>query len=48
MSRRITELAVIQKQDPTRLRIRTVETERRKQVKSRARRKEAWRKDPIN
>ena len=41
---RITELAVIQKLDPTRLRIRTVETEKRKLNKSRARRKAELRK----
>lgn len=42
---RITELAVIQKQDPTRLRSRTVETEKRKLIKSRARRKSSWSKE---
>lgn len=40
-----TEMAVVQKNDPARLRSRTVETEPRKQRGSRARRKEAWRKE---
>lgn len=39
MIRRNAELAVIQKLDPERLRIRTVETEKQKLSKSRARRK---------
>lgn len=39
------ELAAVQKNDPARLRSRTVETEPRKLRGSRARRKAAWRKD---
>ena len=39
------ELAVVAKNDPARLRTRTVETERRKQANGRARRKDAWRKE---
>jgi hypothetical protein len=42
---RIAELAVIQKLDPTRLRSRTVETEKHKLIKSRARRKSNWSKE---
>lgn len=45
MAHRNTELAVIQKKDPARLRSRTVETEKRKLNKSRARRKANWAKD---
>jgi hypothetical protein len=39
------EMAVIQKNDPARLRTRTVESEGRKARHSRARRKDAWRKE---
>ncbi len=45
MTIRNAELAVIQKNDPARLRTRTVETEVRKQRASRARRKDTWRKE---
>jgi len=45
MKHRNAELALIQKNDPTRLRSRTVETERRKLVKCRARRKSNWNKN---
>lgn len=40
-----TELAVIQKNDPARLRSRTVETEARKAKHVRSRRKQAWRRE---
>lgn len=39
------ELAVIQKNDPARLRSRTVETEARKAKHVRSRRKAAWRRE---
>lgn len=39
------ELALVAKNDPARLRIRTVEGERRKRRASRARRKAAWRRE---
>lgn len=45
MKHRNITLAVVAKHDPARLRTRTVETEARKLVKSRARRKSAWRKE---
>lgn len=42
---RNTELALVAKNDPARLRTRTVETERRKARHVRSRRKEAWRRE---
>lgn len=42
---RNTELALVAKNDPARLRIRTVEGERRKRRASRSRRKAAWRRE---
>lgn len=41
------EMAVVAKNDPARLRTRTVETEARKIRASRARRKGAWRKEEM-
>lgn len=39
------ELALVMKNDPTRFRTRTIETEMRKVKHSRARRQEGWRKE---
>lgn len=47
MAIRNAELAVIQRNDPTRLRSRTVETERRKSKHVRARRKQADRREAL-
>ena len=47
MAIRNAELAVIQKNDPARLRSRTVETEARKAKHGRARRKQAWRREEM-
>jgi hypothetical protein len=45
MKHRNITLALVAKNDPARLRTRTVETEARKQVKSRARRNRDWKKE---
>jgi hypothetical protein len=45
MKHRNITMALVLKNDPARLRTRTVETEERKQVKSRARRERAWKKE---
>lgn len=42
---RNTELAVVLKNDPARLRSRVVETEPRKRMKNRARRKATWKRE---
>lgn len=47
MAIRNAELAVIQRNDPARLRSRTVETSARKIKNVRSRRKQAWRREEV-